>query len=232
MSERRSRRTRASVSTNEPMPHSSTTFSPDTARMCSRPLRRMSSTAAGGHGLLVAQHHGLEDLAHRRAQAAADVAAGREAQPVDETAEPAAAPVEAQRGERRGEHDVLAAPLEVAPVVEGARLGHRQRLDLGRGSASRVPSTSGPSEVKRRRGRSAEVERERGAFGHRARRRPTVTLTSSADPVAADLGQGQRGRPQGDRCARRSASGGSAPARRAAPRRHRARRPRRAAPGP
>ena len=141
----------------------------------------------------------------------ADVAARRQAQPVDEAGEPAAAPVEAQRGERRGEHDVLAAPLEVAPVVEGARLGHRQRFDLDRGSASRVPSTSGPSEVKPAPIGGAEIERERRPLGHA----PAVDgrhLDVEADAVAARLGQRQGGRPQGDGLARRSAPGGSAPA--------------------
>ena len=90
----------------------------------------------GRHRLLVAEHHRLEHLAHRRAQAAADVAAGREAQAVDEARQAAAAAGEAQRGERRGEHDVLAAPLEVAPVVELARLGRRQRFDLRRRQAT------------------------------------------------------------------------------------------------
>ena len=44
---------------------------------------------------------------------------------------PAAAPDDARRGERRGEHHVLAAPLEVARVVEGAALGLGQRLETG-----------------------------------------------------------------------------------------------------
>ena len=124
------------------------------------------------------------------------MAARREPQPVDETAEPAAAPVEAQRGERRGEHDVLAAPLEVAPVVEGPRLGHRQRLDLGLQRQPRAFDQRPERGEARRVGR-AEVERERRPFGHRpARDRRHLDVEREA--IAARLGQRQGDRPQGD----------------------------------
>ena len=151
---------------------------------------------AGRHGLVVAEHHGLEDLAHRRTQAAADVAARRQAQPVDEAREPAAPPGEPQRGERRGEHDVLAAPLEVAPVVEGAGLGRRRRFDLdGRERQARALDER-PERRERRRRRGAEVERERGTFGQR-RAVHGGHRDVEADAVAVDLGQGERGRPHG-----------------------------------
>ncbi len=127
---------------------------------------------AGRHGLLVAQNHGFEHLAHRRAQAATDVAAGGETQAVDETAQAAAPPDQAQRGQRRGEHDVLAAPLEVAPVVEGARLGHRQGFDLRRRQPQPRAFDQRPERGEGGRGRRAEIERERSALGDARGRRP------------------------------------------------------------
>ncbi len=82
-----------------------------------------------GHVVVVAEDHRLEDIAHGRAQASADVAAGGEAETVEETGEAASPPHDPQRGERRGEHCVLAAPREVPAVVELTRLRLRQRLD-------------------------------------------------------------------------------------------------------
>ncbi len=120
---------------------------------------------AGGHALLVAQDHGLEHLAHGRTQASAYVTARRQAQPVDKAPEAATPPVEAQSGERRREHDVLAAPLEVAAVVEGARLGHRQSLDLGLKGQPRAFGQRSERGEAGRVGR-AEVERQRRPFGH------------------------------------------------------------------
>ncbi len=153
---------------------------------------------AGGHRLLVAEHHRLEHLAYRRAQAAADVAAGREAQAVDKATQAAAAAGEAQRGERRGEHDVLAAPLEVAPVVELARLGLRQRFDLRRRQAQARAFDERPERGEGRRRRAAQVERERRPLGDRDAV-DRGDLDVERDALVAGLGQRERRRLQRDR---------------------------------
>ena len=197
MNERTSRRTPARVSTNEPAAQQHDVLA--------RHRENVQQTAAahvvdgaGGHGLLVAQDHRLEHLANRRAQAAADVAAGGEAQAVDQTAQTASPPGQAQRGQRRGEHDVLAAPLQVAPVVEGAGLGHRQGLDLRRRQPQARALDQRPERGEGRRGSRAEIEREGRSLGD-GRTVDRGDQDVERHPVAADLGQRQRVCPQSHR---------------------------------
>ena len=112
----------------------------------------------------------------------------------------AAPPGQAQRGERRGEHDVLAAPLEVTPIVEGAGLGHRKSLDLGRRQPQTRAFDQRPERREGRRRRRAEVERERRALGDGGAV-DRGDLDVEREALAADLGQRQRGRLQGHRVA-------------------------------
>ena len=84
-----------------------------------------------GDAFVVAEHHALKHVRHRRVQPRAQVRARGQPKPVDDALHAPATTDEAQVVERRGEDDVLAAALEVAPVVEPAVVGRlRQRLDL------------------------------------------------------------------------------------------------------
>ena len=97
---------------------------------------------------------------------------GREAKPVDEALDAAATADEAQVVERRGEDDVLAAALEVAPVVEAAALRRRgQVLDAHPLDAEQRALGERPAVVEGDGVLVVETQTEMGRLVHRRRRR-------------------------------------------------------------
>ena len=116
------------------MAQSSTTFSPETARMCSSPLRRMSSVICCGmfSSSPSTMPWTTSRTGGRRARGeddAREASRRRSIRPADA----AAAPSHAQRAEVRAQRHVFAAPLEVAAIVELPPLRRLQRLDGDRG---------------------------------------------------------------------------------------------------
>ena len=73
----------SSEKANAHMLQSSTTFSPETAMMCSRPLRGSRRSSACVDALVVAEDHALQHLAHGRVHAGAQMRAGGQTQAVD-----------------------------------------------------------------------------------------------------------------------------------------------------
>jgi len=83
------------------------------------------------HTFVVAEDHALKHFGDGFVEALVEVGPRGPPQPVDEPLDATPTADEAQVVERRGERDMLAAALEIAPIVEtSVRRGLRQGLDL------------------------------------------------------------------------------------------------------
>ena len=139
--------------------------------------------------LVVAEDHALQHLGDRRVDAGEQVGARREAEPVHEALQAAAAADDGQVGEVGLEQHVLAAPSQVAAVVERARAWLRERLDahrrqaqqraLGEGAGRVVADSVCPSSSRRRRCAGSRIAR------------PSTAVTRTASVTWSSLTAGR-----------------------------------------